>query len=160
MIRGPGSALYGSDAFHGVFSLRAYSSSEDEVSITSEGGSLGFMRLSVRGSQEVAPGLRLTTALGANAQNSQSLSYLHDDPVSGRRMSRRRAESEGQSANIKLEYEVSEMVKVSAGGHLHRFDSLDFLGGGGAGYNGSFAYIHIWAGQGLSLDCLWISASM
>ena len=39
VIRGPGSVLYGSDAYHGVFSMKTYQRDYDSISYSSKAGS-------------------------------------------------------------------------------------------------------------------------
>ncbi len=51
MIKGPGSALYGSDAFHGVISLKTFESDENKCSTRISGGSPSFYQGSAQLSQ-------------------------------------------------------------------------------------------------------------
>jgi iron complex outermembrane receptor protein len=50
MIRGPGSALYGSDAFHGVLSMKTFQSPRNVIQAEAEAGTLGRYHGFLRGS--------------------------------------------------------------------------------------------------------------
>lgn len=85
MIRGSGSTLYGSDAFHGVLSLHTWADEEDD-SMT------GMARASVtqRGSTQLALRDRLTGAgwqaqagVAAEHQANQALNYNYHDALTG-----------------------------------------------------------------------------
>ncbi len=62
MIRGPGSALYGSDAFQGVISLKTWSPETDTAIGNVRYGSFGYTQASIKASKEVIPDLRITAA--------------------------------------------------------------------------------------------------
>ena len=91
MIRGPGSALYGSDAFHGVFSLKTFSSEEDLYAVNMEGGSRLYRQADVKVSRELLPGLRLNALFAHSGQPDQDIKYDYTNPVTGTAESGERA---------------------------------------------------------------------
>lgn len=80
MIRGPGSALHGENAFHGVLSLRAFESDRDLTRVNAGYASNGYYEVGARRSQAIGAGWRMHLSLGANGQPDQSQAY---DYVSG-----------------------------------------------------------------------------
>ena len=79
-IRGPGSGLYGSDAFHGVVSMHSYATSNDEVDVAVNTASTGYYSASARLSQSLLPALRLQLATSASGQQDQTEDYRYTDP--------------------------------------------------------------------------------
>jgi outer membrane cobalamin receptor len=80
MVRGPGSALYGTDAFHGVL---AYGSFAPNADVREAGGEIGtdlYHRGFARISQGLGESLRLHMALGYSGLPDQSRGYAYTDP--------------------------------------------------------------------------------
>jgi len=78
-IRGPGSTLYGSDAFHGVVAWHAYFSDQDEVSTNLRAGAPRFSEASTRiswGGEET----RWSFALQGQVQGDQARPFTYVDP--------------------------------------------------------------------------------
>lgn len=80
MIRGPGSSIYGEDAFHGVLSLATFESAQDTARATAAVATNGYRQASVRFSAPLADGLRLNIAAGGNGQPEQNRTYSYTDP--------------------------------------------------------------------------------
>ena len=83
VIRGPGSALYGENAFHGVISLQSFSADTDTLQMDTGYASNGFANASYRQSLAVTPGVRLNVSVAATGQPSQNQSYTYLLPGSG-----------------------------------------------------------------------------
>lgn len=83
MIRGPGSALYGEDAFHGVVGLSTFESTRNTARAGTEIGTNGYYQGSMRYSAPVGAGLRLNVAAGVNGQPEQNRSYNFVDKGTG-----------------------------------------------------------------------------
>jgi len=75
MIRGPGSAIYGADAFTGVISLNTYDPSEDESELYSSVSGSKLSEFSLRTSQDLSDNQRLTAVFSASGQGNQNLQY-------------------------------------------------------------------------------------
>ncbi len=135
MIRGPGSTLYGSDAFHGVLSLRTFDATEDVVHMEAEGGNVGHMRASIRGSQELLPGLRIDATVAASAQNAQYISMNYLNSLGQKRMGRREDAWESQTAHLKANYEINDMIRAHGGAYLMRYKADNSRGYAGNVHN-------------------------
>ncbi|MCW8935187.1 MAG: TonB-dependent receptor [Gammaproteobacteria bacterium] len=79
LIRGPGSAVYGSDAFHGVFSLSTFSPGEDIVESELGIGSPGYSRGYARFSQSVGESSRMHGAIASTHQADSNISFKTSD---------------------------------------------------------------------------------
>jgi len=82
VLRGPGSALYGSDAFHGVFSLKTFRSDKDVVISRAEAGALGVHDVSLQASFGQNQ-WRINTAFALQGQGDQKINYDYTDPDTG-----------------------------------------------------------------------------
>lgn len=80
MIRGPGSALYGTDAFHGVLAYRSFSPESDRTDVGQELGTDLFHRSWARTSRGLGEDLRLNVAFSYSELPNQSRSYAYTDP--------------------------------------------------------------------------------
>jgi len=81
VLRGPGSAIYGSDAFHGVFSLKTFRSDEDVIVSRVELGDLGVQDSSIKISQAINKQWRINAAVAVQGQGDQSLQYQFTNPA-------------------------------------------------------------------------------
>lgn len=79
VIRGPGSALYGADAFHGVVSMTAYTASQNEQRVSSRLGSNGYYEGAYNTSTDVFNNWRLNLAMASNGQPDQNFEYEYLD---------------------------------------------------------------------------------
>lgn len=75
LIRGPGAAIYGSDAFHGVFSLSTFSASKDMLETEVGLGSPGYVRAHARFSQSVSEKQRITGAVASTQQADGNITF-------------------------------------------------------------------------------------
>jgi len=80
LIRGPGSAVYGSDAFHGVFSLSTFSPDENTIESELGIGSPGYIRGYARFSQSVGENSRMHGAFASTHQADSNISFKTSDP--------------------------------------------------------------------------------
>lgn len=86
LIRGPGSAIYGTDAFHGVFSLSTYASKEDELETEIGIGSPDYARAHARFSQGTGDGSRLYGAVASTTSGDADILFETSTPgVQGER---------------------------------------------------------------------------
>lgn len=83
VMRGPASALYGSDAFHGVVAYNTFASSADLTQAETALGSDGFYRADLAHSRPVTDTVRANLALAASGLPDQHRSYGFTDPATG-----------------------------------------------------------------------------
>ncbi|MCU0821617.1 MAG: TonB-dependent receptor [Spirochaetes bacterium] len=81
MIKGPGSAIYGSDAFHGVISMKTFESEKDQYSIECAGAYPLYGDGNIKISQGFADNfLRLNMAASTTGQTPLVQKYDYDYP--------------------------------------------------------------------------------
>lgn len=73
VIRGPGSALYGANAFNGVVALNTWRSNEDKTQLFGELGSFGFYSANARLSHQINSDFKLTSALSFSGVDDEGL---------------------------------------------------------------------------------------
>ena len=73
VIRGPGSSIYGADAFNGVISLNTWSASRDTTEAWLEGGSFGYVRANARVHRKVGDDASMTSILTASRVDDQEI---------------------------------------------------------------------------------------
>lgn len=83
VTRGPGSALYGTDAFHGVIALNAFQSEVNTTRFTARTASNGFYSSAYNNSAALSDGWRVNVALGISGQPNQDEDYTYTDSGSG-----------------------------------------------------------------------------
>ncbi len=127
-IHGPGSALYGSDAFHGVLSMSAFESDEDMTAVSAEGGMNDYYRAGVRHSVGIGSGTRLNLAFAAVGEE-RSRAYRASDLVT---MSPREFHPDeryrSQTGSLKLLLDPTPRLKVLCGLYLDNFETWDYPG--------------------------------
>lgn len=77
IIRGPGSALYGSDAFNGVLSLSAIETTKEMNKVHLQAASNGYHNAAYQGSTKVGKDLYLNFAVSGNGQPDQNFEYQY-----------------------------------------------------------------------------------
>lgn len=83
MIRGPASALYGTDAFHGVLSLYAFESDKDMTQAGITAADNGYYQLAARYSDSLTDSVRMNLAAAGSGEADQEVRYEYADPFSG-----------------------------------------------------------------------------
>lgn len=131
MIRGPGSALYGESAFHGVFSMRAFESQNDVSRVNAEYASNDYYQASFKHSQAVGDrGVRLHVSGAYSGQPDQHIPYNYFDPPGS---SERPFEYQSGTAVIKLTSDPRQDVSWRTGLYIDRNHPQGFLSGGTSG---------------------------
>ena len=129
MIRGPGSSLYGADAFHGVLSFQTFESDNDIVELDGEIGSDLYRQGAVRVSRGLGGGWRLETALAYNGQPDQDLEYAFTDRSTGeQRAGERENRFDALMGVLKLRSDPKERVSGRVGLYIKGQDQEDFQG--------------------------------
>ncbi len=141
IIKGPGSAIYGSDAFHGVISLKTFESDKDMYSIEGAGAYPLYGDASLRLSTGFINNiLRIDAAAGASYQGDQDLEYSYNDtkgfnepafaisypPDKG--TSTREWKYNSQSGLIKARVKPVDKINIKAGGYYNRGKYENFPG--------------------------------
>ena len=129
VTRGPGSALYGADAFHGVVALKSFESDIDTNNVTAQTGSTGFYSAGYNGSHKVGGKSRLNISLSSSGQPNQDLKYNNAGGIGER-------EYNYQSTTFvtKFASNPSENLSYKIGFYYDDNDSNDFHGEGGNGF--------------------------
>ena len=123
LIRGPGSAIYGSDAFHGVFSLSTFSSAKDTIDTEIGLGSPGYARAHARFSQSVGENQRFSGAVATTQQGDGDIVFNTSTPgVQGVREDAYIS----KTAFLKSEHVLNEQWQTQWGLYYNNWDSTDF----------------------------------
>ncbi len=136
MIKGPGSAIYGAEAFQGVISLKTFESDNDLFYVDGTLASSAYGSGTIKISQGVVDNLvRIDMAVGLTDQGDQDLAYTyHDTTISGRvpvmGTGERKHVYDCENGVVKLRYEPESGVKARLAYYGNNFDSDRFPGGG------------------------------
>jgi len=131
VIRGPGSALYGSDAFHSVTSFRSWDSDEDIIETGVRSGQFGYFSAFARGRQEFSNELKLTGALAISHNSDSEVEYDYTHVNTGENVSLDNSEEyESYNANFKLQYKGTYL-----GSYYNKTYSDKFVGLGASTSN-------------------------
>ena len=142
VLRGPGSSLYGTDAFHGVFSLQTFRSDKDVVINRAELGELGVHDVSLQISQALNQNWRINTALAVQGQGDQALEYEYTVPFTTTKLTAERENSLQQyGAVVSLEGEINSSVNSIFSYYVTDREVKEAIGGarGALGQGFSFA---------------------
>jgi len=83
VIRGPGSAFYGSGAFLGAISLRAFESDKDITKASASTATNGYYNAGTKLSRAINKDTRLHIAVSTNGQPDQDFQYNYTDTATG-----------------------------------------------------------------------------
>ncbi len=131
MTRGPASALYGSDAFHGVLAMQSAAAATDLKQAEAELASNGYYGAAGRSSQEIGNSAQAIVALAASGQSDQELAYLYTDPENGDQQTGHRASQyDSQTGLIKLVSKDNDTCSYRWGFYWNHFKADNFPGPG------------------------------
>lgn len=82
LIRGPSSAIYGSDAFHGVLASNTYRAKGDELSVSLDSNNDGYYQAGFRAGQQLGEH-QFSASFSGSGQAAQDIYYRYTDPLSG-----------------------------------------------------------------------------
>ncbi len=131
LIKGPGSSIYGSDAFHGVISMKTFESDKNFYSIEGAGAYPLYGDANFKISQGMADNLlRIDASAGLSHQGDQDLEfdYIRNDGSEG--TSERKWQYYNQTGVLKLKLNPSDKLKIKIGGYVNNFSGEDFAGSG------------------------------
>lgn len=131
LVQGPGSALYGSDAFHGVLALKGYAAESREKRISGSLYSDGYYNSDFRVGISTFNGGNMSIALSASGQPDQDRRFQFNDPDSDQiRTGELDNHYQGQSLSAKFSGNPDAALVFDGGLYLHRYRSEDFQGFG------------------------------
>ena len=131
MIRGPGSALHGADAFHGVLSLKTFESDVDVVEVDGAFGTDHYRQGAIRMSRAVSDNLRFNGAVSYNGTSDQDERYKFTHPVTMTQMTGERANRfDSYMGVFKLQSDPETQVSARGGLYLKGHNQGGFPGNG------------------------------
>ncbi len=131
MIRGPGSVLYGSDAFHGVYSLKTFEAEENRYSVSLEGGNLLYNQEKITGSYGLGHGFRLDAAVAHSGQPDQENPYSFTHPDTGRPETGERGNTyDSFTAVVRLKSDPEAALSFRLSGYTNLWNGNRFSGSG------------------------------
>ena len=141
-IRGPGSAIYGSDAFHGVVSLKSFSSHQNIASGELELGHMGYSKTNLRVSKGFEH-FRIHSAIAYSGQRDENRPYDYTDNDTQNILSATRDHQyNSQSLVVKIDDGKAEHSNFELGYYFNKWHSQEFPGLG----------THFYAGDSLAAD--------
>jgi outer membrane receptor for ferrienterochelin and colicin len=130
LIEGPGSALHGADAFHGVVALRGFEADADTRELQANVRDNDSYATRARFSTALAPRVRASLALAADGQDDQHLGFTYSDPATGQQLFGERDNRYGaRSMSAKLRG-ADDRGSWHAGVLLHDYDGVGYQGFG------------------------------
>ncbi len=136
MIKGPGSAIYGSDAFHGVISYKTFAPDEDHYSVRARSASNKYYSGNIKASQGFADDkVRIDFAGSGSSQGDQDIEYFHVNDAISPGPGTDKREYDNGSGVLKIRANPTDKLNVTLGTYATTWDSEDFQGLGAA-YNG------------------------
>lgn len=123
LIRGPGSAIYGSDAFHGVFSLSTYTSNVDSVEAELGAGSPEYARGHVRFSQQLGERSRISGGAASTIEGDSDIVF--DTSAPGIQGEREDAFA-SKTGYLKAEHKLSDQWEAEWGVYYNSWDGESF----------------------------------
>ena len=126
VIRGPGSALYGSEAFHAVVSLNAFESERDLQLFSLRVGSNGYYEGSYKNSATIFDDWRVNLAISTNYQSDQRFSYAY---LNGGMLQRSKRDYRygTSTASIKLTSNQADKLAYKFGVYYNNYGHKDFF---------------------------------
>lgn len=129
--QGPGSALHGSDAFHGVIGMNSFDPGKSDPShITLRKGNDGYYEVGARGALIDTSTHELSIALANNGQPDQNQEYQaypsFTSPINGERD----LKYDARTGVLKYAYHFDSQSQINAGYYFHRYESENWQGAG------------------------------
>ena len=126
VIRGAGSSLYGTDAFHGVLSMSTFESEEDLTRVSFEGGTIHYYQGSLQHSAKLGANGRLDFALGVSGEHMDR-SYQARDLNTLEVGEFNPDESyQSQTGSLKLTLNPTPRLKIKGGLYLDNYDAYNY----------------------------------
>ena len=127
VIRGPGSAIYGSDAFHGVIAMTTFESEKDTTNITAEGGTKNYYQTAFQHSAGFENGARVNLAFSASGEKHNRT--LIGQPIGTEVLKVKTKETEeSQTISLKTTLRPSSTFKILSSLYFDNYDTNDYPG--------------------------------
>lgn len=128
IIRGPGSALYGSDAFHGVLSMTTFEAENDISQASIEGGYNHFYQGSLQQSIGLGDHARLDVALAASGEDHDRTYQALDVSTLTKQEVNPKANYQSQTGSLKLTLDPTSELKIKGSVLIDNYDSYNYPG--------------------------------
>lgn len=126
LIRGPGSALYGSDAFHGVYSLKTYCPCDEGTEAKIRMGSPNFGQTHIRQSNRINDDTHVYSMLAATTKGDAGIRF--EDGNNPGTFGERKDEYESLTGVAKVQHRFSENNNTEFGVYYNQSRTDDFIG--------------------------------
>jgi outer membrane receptor protein involved in Fe transport len=127
MLKGPASAIYGSDAFHGVIAMNTFESDKDLAMVEAGGGNPSFFQGNVKLSKGFANNkFRVDFTAGGSRNGDENLIYEPEAGGPGRWNN----QYNSYATVLKFSLKVNDRLKIKLGAYANGFDSSGFKGVG------------------------------
>ncbi len=129
LIKGPASAIYGSDAFHGILSMRTFESDIDHYSVEGAGAYPLYGDANVKISQGIAADLiRIDAAASTSHQGDQDLEFEYADSQNNKQTSAYNNSYTSRTGVFKVRIKPVNKLKIKLGAYATYFDSDNYPG--------------------------------
>lgn len=130
VIRGPGSTLYGSDAFHGVIARQLKFSESDQVSASVRASESNYADTSLFTSKGLGS-VRVNSGIALSRQTEQDLKYTYTSPSDGQAYeSERDYDYKDLSAFATFSGDASENMRYKFSAYIDDYQAEEFPGTG------------------------------
>lgn len=126
LIRGPGSALYGTDAFHGVLSMTTFESKENLTRVSFEGGIDHYYQGSLQYSVGLGDHARLDFAFGASGEDRNRAYQAQDMNTLAVREFNPEESYRSQTGSLKLSLKPSDRLMIKGGLFVDNYDANNY----------------------------------
>lgn len=126
VIRGAGSALYGTDAFHGVLSMSTFESEEDLTRGSFQGGSNHYFQGSLQHSAGIGDHGRLDFALGVSGENRDRSYQARDLNTLSKAEFNPDEHYRSQTGSLKLTLNPTSRLKIKGGLFMDNYDAYNY----------------------------------
>ena len=139
VLRGPGSAVHGTDAFHGVFSLHTFDRDEDYSSVKAEVGSDNWREATLRNSSAIGA-WRVNASISKSDQGDRDIAYAYTDPFTGEELySSRKYANESSATVVKAKGALTESINAEVAGYYSEWQLDEGFGPARGGFGLSVA---------------------
>ncbi len=123
IIKGPGSAIYGSDAFHGVLSMKTFESDKDHCSVEGAAAYPLYGDANVNISHGIGEKMRIDMAASGSSQGDVDMDYDNDEGSGNYKY-----KYDSAAGVLKLSINPSDRFRFKVGSYVSRWDSDNFQG--------------------------------
>ncbi len=128
LIKGPGSAIYGSDAFQGVISMRTFESDTNHYSIEGAGAYPLYGDGNVKISQGIGDSVRIDAAASISRQGDQDLEYEYKDGSGREKKASFKYEFDSRAGMFKAKIKPADKLTVRIGTYAMYYECDDYPG--------------------------------